>query len=72
MRSNNTTFSINSPSGDKSMYVDSDGNTVVNSLVIIDSNDGSKWRISISNGELITEPLEVQVKRDWKISKILK
>jgi hypothetical protein len=54
------------------MYVDSDGNTVVNSLVIIDSNDGSKWRISISNGELITEPLEVQVKRDWKISKILK
>jgi len=65
-------FLINSPNGDKSMYVDSDGNTVVNSLVIIDSNDGSKWKISISNGELITEPLEVQVKRDWKISKILK
>lgn len=65
------TFSVNSPSGKESMYIDSDGNMVVNSLVLLDS-DGSKWRVSISDGEIVAEPLEVDVKRNWKISKILK
>lgn len=68
---NVNTFSVNSPSGKESMYIDSDGNMVVNSLVLLDS-DGSKWRVSISDGELVAEPLEVDVKRDWKITKILK
>jgi hypothetical protein len=68
----NNTFSINSPSGDASMHVDSDGNVVVNSLVLIDSVDGSKWKLKITDGELSTEPLDIISKRDWNISKILK
>lgn len=50
----NNTFSINSPSGSDSMYIDSDGNMVVNSLVLIDSVDGSKWKLKITDGELST------------------
>lgn len=53
------------------MYIDPDGNMVVNSLVLIDSVDGSKWRVSISDGELVAEPLEVDVKRDFRIKKVL-
>jgi hypothetical protein len=68
----NNTFSINSPIGRDSMYIDSDGNMVVNSLVLIDSVDGSKWRLKITDGELSSEPLDIVNKRDWKISKILK
>lgn len=70
--SSNNTFSIKSPIGSDSMHVDSDGNVVVNSLVLIDSVDGSKWRLKITDGELLSEPLDIVNKRDWKISKILK
>lgn len=66
------TFSIKSPIGGDSMYIDSDGNVVVNSLVLIDSVDGSKWKLKITDGELSSEPLDIVNKRDWKISKILK
>lgn len=69
LTSNN--FSINSPSGSDSMHVDSDGNVVVNSLVLIDSVDGSKWKLKITDGELSTEPFDIVNKRDWNISKIL-
>lgn len=68
----NNTFSINSPSGSDSMHVDSDGNVVVNSLVLIDSVDGSRWKLKITDGDLSTEPLDIVNKRDWNISKILK
>lgn len=66
------TFSINSPSGGSSMYIDPDGNMVVNSLVLIDTVDGSKWKLKITNGELSAEPLDIVNKRNWNISKILK
>ena len=71
LASNNNTLFLHSPSGDASMYIDPDGNMVVNSLVLIDSVDGSKWRVSISDGELVAEPLEVDVKRDFRIKKVL-
>jgi hypothetical protein len=66
----NNNFSIDPISS--SMYIDSDGNMVVNSLVLIDSVDGSKWKLKITDGELSTEPLDIVNKRDWNISKILK
>lgn len=44
----------------------------VNSLVLIDSADGSRWKLKITDGELSTEPLDIVNKRDWKISKVLK
>ena len=37
-----------------------------------DEKTGQKWEVKISDGELITEPLELEDKRDHKISKILK
>ena len=68
----NNTFQVTSPSGSNSLHIDSDGNTVVNKLVLLDEKTGSKWQIKISDGELMAEPLELEDKRDWKIKKILK
>jgi len=67
----NNTFQVNSPSGSNSLHIDSDGNTVVNKLVLLDEKTGSKWQIKISDGELIAEPLELEDKRDWKIKMVL-
>lgn len=58
------TFSIKSPIGSDSMYIYSDGNVVANSLFLIDSVDGSKWRLKITDGELSSEPLDIVNKRD--------
>ena len=71
-KSISNTFQVTSPSGSNSLHIDSDGNTVVNKLVLLDEKTGSKWQIKISDGELIAEPLELEDKREYKLNKILK
>ena len=56
----------------QAINVDSDGNTVITKLVLLDEKTGSKWQIKISDGELIAEPLELEDKRELKLNKILK
>ncbi len=70
-KSISNTFQVTSPSGSNSLHIDSDGNTVVNKLVLLDEKTGIKWQIKISDGELITEPLELEDKREFKIRKLL-
>jgi len=70
-KSISNTFQVTSPSGSNSLHIDSDGNTVVNKLVLLDEKTGSKWQIKISDGELIAEPLELEDKREFKIRKLL-
>ncbi len=65
------TFNVTSSVGYDALTVDSDGNTVINKLVLLDDKTGSKWEIKVSDGELIVEPLELQDKREHKIKKIL-
>jgi hypothetical protein len=65
-------FNINSSSNSTAINVDSDGNTVVSKLVLLDEKTGKKWQIKISDGELIAEPLELEDKREYKLNKILK
>ncbi len=65
------TFNVTSSIGYDALTVDSDGNTVINKLVLLDDKTGSKWEIKVSDGELIVEPLELQDKREHKIKKIL-
>ena len=65
-------FNINSSSNSTAINVDSDGNTVVSKLVLLDEKTGNKWQIKISDGELIAEPLELEDKRELKLNKILK
>jgi len=68
----NNTFNVNSSSGSSALSIDSDGNTVVNKLILLDEKTGNKWQIKILDGELIAEPLEIEDKRDFKIKKLLK
>ncbi len=68
----NNTFQVNNPSGSQAINVDSNGNTVVSKLVLLDEKTGNKWQIKISDGELIDEPLELEDKREYKLNKILK
>lgn len=65
-------FNINSSLNSTAINVDSDGNTVVSKLVLLDEKTGNKWQIKISDGELIAEPLELEDKREYKLNKILK
>lgn len=65
-------FVVNSPSGENSIKVGSDGYCVINKLALLDEVTGNKWQIKISNGEIIAEPIELEDKRDYKINKILK
>jgi len=66
------TFQINNPNGSNSLHIDSDGNTVISKLVLLDEKTGNKWEIKISDGELIAEPLELEDKREYKLNKIFK
>jgi hypothetical protein len=68
----NNTFQITNTSGTNSINVDSDGNTIISKLVLLDEKTGNKWQIKISDGELIAEPLELEDKREYKLNKILK
>jgi hypothetical protein len=65
-------FNISSSSNSTAINVDVDGCTVITKLVLLDEKTGNKWQIKISDGELITEPLELEDKREYKINKILK
>ena len=66
------TFQVTNPSGSAAINVDSDGQTVITKLVILDEKTGNKWQIKISDGELTAEPLELEDKREYKLNKILK
>lgn len=70
---NNLTLSpaVNSTIGN-AIEVDPDGCVVIKKLVLLDEKTGRKWEVKISDGQLISEPLELEDKRDHKISKILK
>ena len=68
----NNTFQVTNTSGSAAINVDSDGQTVISKLVLLDEKTGNKWQIKISDGELVTEPLELEDKREYKINKILK
>jgi hypothetical protein len=72
MAMTNNTFQVTNPSGTNAINVDSDGSTVISKLVLLDEKTGNKWEIKISDGELITEPLELEDKREYKLNKILK
>jgi hypothetical protein len=70
---NPSVFNINySASSSSAINVDSDGQTVISKLVLLDEKTGNKWQIKISDGELIAEPLELEDKREYKLNKILK
>lgn len=70
---NNLTLSpaVNSTIGN-AIEVDPDGRLVIKKLALVDEKTGRKWEVKISDGELISEPLELEDKRDHKISKIFK
>ena len=68
----NSAFQVTNPSGSSAINVDSDGQTVISKLVLLDEKTGSKWQIKISDGELTAEPLELEDKREYKLNKILK
>ena len=69
---NNNVFQVTNPGGKNAINVDSDCNTIISKLVLLDEKTGRKWEIKISDGELITEPLELEDKREYKLNKILK
>lgn len=68
----NNTFNVNLSSGDSVINVGPDGYCVINKLALLDDVTGNKWEIKISNGELMIEPIELEDKREYKLSKILK
>ncbi len=69
--SSSNLFAVNSTIGN-AIEVDPDGCVVIKKLVLMDEKTGRKWEVKISDGELISEPLELEDKRDHKIYKILK
>ncbi len=69
---NTSVFNVSSGLSTTAINVDSDGNTVINKLVLLDEKTGNKWEVKISDGELIAEPLELEDKREHKLNKILK
>ena len=64
-------FVVNTSSGQSAITVDNDGCVVVDKLVLVDKKDGSKWDVSIYDGELIYEPQGLENKRDFRINKII-
>ena len=71
MASKNNIFNVNGSSGSSAIEVDSDGNTVIKNLIILDEKTGNKWSIKVSAGELIIEPLIIEDKREFRINKVL-
>lgn len=65
-------FNVNNSSDDSALIIDSDGYCVIKKLALLDDVTGNKWEIRISNGEIIVEPIEIEDKRENKLSKILK
>lgn len=71
MASKNNIFNVNGSSGSSAIEVDSDGNTVIKNLILLDEKTGNKWSIKVSAGELIIEPAKIEDKREFRINKVL-
>jgi hypothetical protein len=65
------TLLVNTSSGDPAIQVDSEGNTIIKKLFLLDDTTGNKWELRVSNGNIIVEPVEIEDKRDRKIDSIL-
>jgi hypothetical protein len=68
---NINTLLVNTSSGDPAIQVDSEGNTIIKKLFLIDDVTGNKWELRVSNGNIIVEPVEIEDKREKRIDSIL-
>ena len=68
---NTNPFVVSNSVGESAINVDSEGYVVIDKLVLVDKKDGSKWDVSIYDGELIYEPHGLENKRDFRINKII-
>lgn len=68
---NTNPFVVNNSAGESAINVDNEGYVVIDKLVLVDKKDGSKWDVSIHDGELIYEPHGLENKRDFRINKII-
>lgn len=68
---NNNILLVNAVNGDPAIQVDSEGNTIIKKLFLIDDVTGNKWALRVSNGNIILEPVEIEDKREKKIESIL-
>lgn len=64
-------FVVNTSVGQSAITVDDGGYVIIDKLVLVDKKDGSKWDVSIYDGELIYEPHGLENKRDFRINKII-
>lgn len=64
-------FVVNSSGNNNAITVDSDGNTVIEKLILKDEKTGRKWQLKVNDGELVIEPLELVDKRDLKLNNVL-
>jgi hypothetical protein len=64
-------FVVSNSVGESAISVNSEGYVVIDKLVLVDKKDGSKWDISIYDGELIYEPHGLENKRDFRINKVI-
>jgi hypothetical protein len=71
MNNSVNTLLVNTSSGDPAIQVDSEGNTIIKKLFLVDDVTGNKWELRVSNGNIIVEPVEIEDKRDRKIDSIL-
>jgi hypothetical protein len=71
MNNSVNTLLVNTSSGDPAIQVDSEGNTIIKKLFLVDDVTGNKWELRVSNGNIIVEPVEIEDKRDQKIDSIL-
>lgn len=73
MTKQNIIFNVNATNvSPNALEIDSDGNTLIRKLIMLDDETGRKWQIRISDGVLIVEPLELEDIREHRINKILK
>lgn len=64
-------FVVNSGGNNNAITVDSDGNTIIEKLILKDEKTGRNWQLKINDGELMIEPLDIIDKRDLKIKNVL-
>lgn len=64
-------FVVNSSGNNNAITVDSNGNTVIEKLILKDEKTGRKWQLKVNDGELVIEPLELVDKRDLKLKNVL-
>jgi hypothetical protein len=51
---------------------DIEGTTRLDRLVLLDQVSGVEWEISIHNGKILVEPYDLDDKRDFRLSKVIK